>query len=435
MKKLVVFLMMVGLGLTIRGAAAQDLFESQTLGELPPQSLEAGSVPMISGDEGQILMPGEVGMPSSIHEPLDLPATNENWEGYTTGQDLTLFDCQPALLESSGTWLRRGFWFAEADAVITQRRFNRGGFILMQQGFVQDPDFAFKNQLVIDGDRPGAETAPRLKVGRFLFRDETNRDHTLEFIAYGGGNWSQEQRLDGDNLIVPFDRAGFNPSFSGAQSSQYEYDSWFNSFELNYHVKQRMLKDRMELEPTGKWVRRAQPSRTLSYLAGLRSFNLKEKLDWGAFGIPDEDIDTQTLDGAYNIQIGNYLIGTQMGLSTSLETARWSVGAHVKGGLYVNMSHLESQFSIVNTTTDIPLSQGVTDLEADHLAWIGEAAMIGRYHITTNFSLRAGLEIMHVASVGLAPDQIDFVPSGSTNIYLGSDPVWLGGSIGFESYW
>ena len=38
-KKIVVFLMMLGLGIASRGAVAQDLFESQTLGELPPMMM------------------------------------------------------------------------------------------------------------------------------------------------------------------------------------------------------------------------------------------------------------------------------------------------------------------------------------------------------------------------------------------------------------
>lgn len=437
-KKIVTFLMMLGLGFASQGVAAQDLFESQTLGsqslgEMPPQMMLPEPSENMLDSDSSVLLPEESASTMPVQEPLSLPATSgddpsPSWS-YFTGQDLQMFDCQPALLESTGTWLRRGFWFAEADAVITQRRFNRSGIVLMQEGFVQDPDFAFKNELAVDGDRPGAETAPRLKVGRFLFRDQTNRDHTLEFIAYGGGNWSQEQRLDGNNLLVPFDLRGFNTSFNGAQSSQYEYDSFFNSFELNYHVKQRMLKDRMELEPNGQWVRRAQPSRTFSFLAGLRNFNLNEKLDWGAFGIPDPDDDTETLDGAYNVEVGNYLIGTQMGVSAAYETARWSVGSQVKGGMYVNIAHLESSFSVGD------LASGTTDLEADHVAWVGEATMFGKYHVTSNVSLRVGFEIMHVASVALAPDQIDFIPSGSLAVYNGSDPVWIGGSIGFESYW
>jgi len=109
--------------------------------------------------------------------------------------------CEPALLESSGTWLRRGFWYTEFDVVITDRIWRRDPFGLMAQvlgsSFVplvgQVP---IGNSLIINGGRNGAAAAPRLKLGRFLFRDHKNRDHAVELIAYGGAQWSQNGRLE-----------------------------------------------------------------------------------------------------------------------------------------------------------------------------------------------------------------------------------------------
>ena len=78
-----------------------------------------------------------------------------------------------------------------------------------------------------------------------------------------------------------------NTSFDGALSSQFRYDSRFNSFELNYRVKERMGRDHVEMEPSGHWVRRAGPSVSRSLLAGFRFFDLNEDFDWTA-----SDIDT-----------------------------------------------------------------------------------------------------------------------------------------------
>jgi hypothetical protein len=431
-RKVSVYLMLLVLSASGREAAALDLFESQTLGELPPQM----SMPsdMLSSGAPIMELPDEAIIDAPAQEPLSLPAPTGELKPENAGnvqtREFHLFDCEPALLESSGTWLRRGFWYAEADAVMFNRRWDKDGTLLIQTGPTNQSPVFFPHEIMgIDGGRPGAEGVPRLKVGRFLFRDQTNRDHNLEFVAFGGGNWSQEGVIEGDSLFVPLQRKGTNEAFDGATRSQFRYDSWFESFELNYHVKQRMLKDRMELEPNGQWVRRAQPSRSLSYLAGLRYFNLDEHVDWQAFGIPDFDDDGDDEEGTYDIKTANHMFGTQLGLSQTFETARWSLGAYLKGGMYLNVIHLESEFEITDT------ADGLTDLEGDILSWIGEASFIGKYHITPNFSLRAGLEILHMTALALAPEQIDFNPSGSPYIGMGKDNLYLGGSIGFESYW
>jgi hypothetical protein len=432
-KKIVAFLMVVVLGISGRGVAAQDLFESQTLGELPALPMGEPSADMSNGH--MLAAPQSMELPP-VQETITLPATSGDLAASVVepgaSREWQLFDCEPAALESTGTWLRRGFWFAEADAVIFARSFDRDGIALMQSVPLNNFPLLFpRNILAIDGSRPGAEGMPRINVGRFLFRDEKNRDHNLEFLVFGGGNFSQEGRLDEpDGLFTPTRISGPNISFTGATSSQYRYDSFFNSFELNYHVHSRMMKDRMELEPNGNWVRRAQPTNTLSFLAGMRYFNLDEHLFWQAFGIPNPDDASVNETGVYDIKTGNNLIGTQLGLSSSYDTARWSIGGSVKGGMYLNMIDLDSSFSVSGGVTS-----GSTDKQSDNLAWVGQAMAYGKYHIRPNLSLRTTLEVMHLTSVALAPSQIDFVPSGSPFVSQNNDDVYLGGSIGFESYW
>jgi hypothetical protein len=70
----------------------------------------------------------------------------------------------------------------------------------------------------------------------------------------------------------------------------------------------------------------------------------------------------------------------------------------------------------------------------DELSWLGEAEVLGRYHITPNSSLRAGLEFMVIDSLALAPRQINFI-GGSNWIETGGNPWYIGGLLGFECYW
>ena len=70
----------------------------------------------------------------------------------------------------------------------------------------------------------------------------------------------------------------------------------------------------------------------------------------------------------------------------------------------------------------------------DELSWMGEAEVLGRYHVTPNCSLRAGLDFMVIDSLALAPRQINFINDFS-KIETGGNPYYLGGLLGFECYW
>lgn len=447
MKKIVVMLIVGVLAIAGGGATAQEALGPSILGRTPLETESAPNIPDAFGSANSLVPPeNNRRSPQRRLEPLAAPSESDMVKSaptlYDIDDSLRVFDCQPALLESTGTWLRRGFWYAEADAVIFNRRSSKTSIILMSDSDVSItsnitlPD-TFTNTVIFNkarlqivGTKPGAETAPRLKVGRFLFRDSKNRDHNLEFVIFGGGNWSQNGQLEGGNLESRIFIDTNEPSFDGAQRSQYTYNSWFNTFELNYHVRQRMNKDRMELEPSGHWVRRAQPTLTYSFLAGCRYFDLDESLKWEAFGIPDANDDGDEETGVYDIKVGNHLIGTQVGGSTAYETARWSLTGSVKGGLFVNMIHAIDQLEITGG-----LNSQDTDKQADNAAWISEFSLIGRWHMQPNVSLRAGLELMHLSGLSLAPHQIDFVPGVSPNFSMGSDLVYVGGIIGMESYW
>jgi hypothetical protein len=440
-RKLVIFLFVIGLGISLRGVAAQELSGGAGLGEKSPEPMYLDESPVLQPGSMGTMLPDGVELPPQQLEPLPAPVNTGDLQDtasipsvFPSDESLRAFDCQQALLESTGTWLQRGFWFAEADAVLLHRSYSRHDVVLMVDETVSNNFFLQANELVLAPGRPGAEGTARLKVGRFLFRDHENRDHTAEFTIYGGGDWSQSGRLDG-TLSVPFVLTGGdftqdgNPSFNGAQSSQFNYDSWFNSFELNYHVKQRLTKDRMELEPSGHWVRRAQPSMLRSYFAGGRYFDLDERLNWDAFGIPDANDDGDEETGNYHIRTGNHLLGTQLGFTTAYQSVRWSLGMQAKGGMYLNMQTMNSDFEVTN------LTNGTSDLETDGLAWIGEGALIGKWYLRPNFALRTSLEVMHVAGVALAPKHINFNPNGSQFINSASELVFLGGAIGFEGYW
>ena len=330
---------------------------------------------------------------------------------------------KPVLTESTGTWLRRGWWFTEIDAVVLQRQWKRDDVTLSF-------DTSSGRRLHINRADPGASGSVRLTLGRFLFRDDENRDHTMEFTVFGGGEWSQNDTITsnsgGNTLSVPPGVGKFNLGFNQANSMAVEYSSRFNSFEMNYRVKGRMGRDRMELGANGQWVRRANNGITKQFLVGLRYFDLADIADWTA-----TDIATQGgEDGRYFVKTNNDLFGSQVGGSIMIERDRWNLEFGGKGGLFINDVKSNSNLAITNNAAN---SYIVANRETA-LSFVGEFQMLGRYHLRPNLSLRAGYQVMYVSAVALAPDQFNFSPDAGRFPYTG-DPFYYGAIFGFEGYW
>jgi hypothetical protein len=363
-------------------------------------------------------------------------------EGSILGEPMRLLQACPSYFESSGTWLERGFWYAEMDYLFLNRGWDRKGLRLAHEGVQGSvPAEQFNalnapvlgvNELRIRGERPGAEGAGRLTLGRFLFRDSSNRDHTTELSWTGGGEWSQHGSLrspTGQLDVSDFiDRV--NRSFDGAMGMEFSYDNEMNTVEANYIVKQRMHRDQMVMQPSGEWVRKATPTKTLTFLTGLRYLNHREFLDYSATDIPVTNALDE--DGTYLIHTENNMFGTQVGAAWSHETARWSLTALAKGGPMWNRIDLNSRFQVGETTI---VNSGETNSEEDDLSFVGEAQLLAKWHLRPNFSIRAGLDILFMDSIALAPFQLNFVPGGFEQIAASGDSVYMGTSFGVESYW
>jgi len=384
--------------------------------------------------------------PGSVYEPATPTYLDEDYPQYD------LWDGHPAPTESSGTWLQRGFWFAEADAVIMNRYWDRRDLVVAtDDGNTDNPNAIqvangvfvalpatlaqTRRLLYIKGRHPGADGSVRLTLGRFLFRDCSNRDHTVEFSAFGGGDFVQDCGItprQGQLLFVPFPIDGTNLadnslSLDGATSMNIDYSSRFKNFEVNYRVKTRMGKDQMVLQPSGEWIRRATTSWTRQFLAGLRFFDLSERL---TFSGTDVITPNGNSDGSLLIRTDNNLVGFQLGAGHAYETGRWSVSAEVKGGVFATDAKGRNRYILENN----PDRNYNNRAAEDQISFIGESRLIGRWHLRPNLSLRAGYEALYVTSVALAPAQINFDPVFS-KLATSGDPFYHGASFGLEGYW
>lgn len=474
LKTLTAFASSVAVVATAQSLPTPDYDTSGTMVGTHAPMAEAVPAPVIQGDDGGFRPLSPIPMHQYDALPLD--------------------GCAPAITESSGTWLRRGLWYADLDAVIMSRTWDSDGVALIQEfdavtnQFLTNvnvftvPNTVGVQRQDIGESSPGYDAAARLSLGRFLFRDMTNRDHTFEMVAFGGPEWQDqlgaeavltaiagvdgaiedegligrannalrtiirnEQGLhtfvDGSSPLDVDDLRGFT-SFDRAQTMEVDYTSRFHSWEANYNVAQRMRRDRMELQPSGEWIRRASPGFTWDYTAGLRYFDVEERLDWLATDI-DSIRNTQgqtaeDIDGSYLIQSSNNLFGLQLGMGLTYETDRWNVTVSTKQGFYINDARATTALTYIDGDTDTAaataLNNYTTDLHENGMSYLGTGSVMARYHLRPNLSLRAGWEFMFVTGLALAPNQADFNPS-VRQLHLTGDAFYHGISCGTEYYW
>lgn len=454
------------------GASVAVVVQAQTLptpADLP--AYEAGEVAASETLVEAVPAPAQMSAPMA-YDPLQPIAADA----------LSLTGCGPAITESSGTWLRRGLWYADLDAVVMARTWDSNGATLIEEydapvnqviitvGVVPFVDVTPIQSQSLGESSPGYDGSARLALGRFLFRDQTNRDHTFEFVTFGGAEWDERlgavaqltaineglgpgqrqsggdqrglhvpQAIDGNGPLDQDDLQGFN-SFDRANTMDIEYASRFHSWEWNYNVAQRMRKDRMELLPSGEWVRRASPGITWDYTAGFRYFDVEERLDWFATDIdsidPTEGQTAGDTDGAYNIKTSNNLFGLQLGAGMTYETDRWNVTVGTKHGFAINDARATTAltYNDPDGVAAIALNNYTTDLHENSLAYMATGSILARYHLRPNISLRVGWEFMYVTGLALAPNQADFNPSVQQLSTTG-DAFYHGVSFGSEFYW
>ena len=342
----------------------------------------------------------------------------------------------PALTESSGTWLRRGWWYGKLDVVFLQRTWNSADLV-----------FAFDNgslrTLVLENSNPGREEAARLTVGRFLFRDTSNRDHTVEFTYFGGGEFGQNSVLLADDglagsLGIPISVDGAaDVSFSGATDTAIEYQSRFNSVEWNYVLTSRLSRDRAELQPNGDWIRRTNVDWTYHALFGFRYFDLNEDVLWTATDIANGNINGGVAaDGVYDISTDNDAFGPQFGGGLTYESDRFNVTFAGKIGVLANSVQSNQVLSFTDSAAGTPVA-GVGFADGDRentLSFLGQFNLTTRWHLRPNLSIRAGYEALLLTALGLAPPQIDFNPEDA-RVSVAGDSFYHGISMGLEGYW
>jgi hypothetical protein len=349
----------------------------------------------------------------------------------------------PAPTCNSGTWFNRGRWYARQDFVYMSR-YSTDTRSLIGDFTTFNSQTGVPTELTTTGRSLGFEPGGKITLGRFLCRDQKNRDHSLEFAFFGLFDWQQSNGMTsrGENELFtlidpyrdPFENAGPQVGgFNAAQEQNFTYDSSFDSYEMNYVIAQRLGRDRLELSPEGEWVRKLSGSHTSTFLGGVRYISIGEGFDWRSGAS-----DPTEANGLYQVTTNNQMVGLQFGHELMFQRPKFRFGMRNKVGGYINYADQNTFVNIVDTREDVETTGSQTRVESGSshdMAFIYDLSIMAAYHIRPNIAIRTGYEFMFINQLALAPEQLTFVPPPDSRIVTGGALLYNGFSIGLEMVW
>lgn len=387
--------------------------------------------PMTStpSDSGNGIITG----PEFPGDPMDMMGQTIE---YTSEFDPSMTGTDSALLHSSSSWFRRGFWYSQQEFVMMLRSQVEEVFIASDQSFgtllnrptltMADANFTFE---------PGA----RLTLGRFLGQDITNRDVSVEFTFFGLLEHTGDAEFESvvpravDTALgdVDYNTTAFGggisgpgvPGFTATDRQTLFYRSAFNSYELNVKMMGRPNRDRIALQPSGAWIRHASSTRIRSGLLGFRGLSIGESFRYKSFR-------DDALLGDYRLRVNNDMFGVQIGGELAEYYGDWSWGGRFKAGGLVNFAQRRDSAEVIGDASPARFNAA----SDDHLAVLLEAGINTTYHFSPNFTGRLGYDFMYVTGIADAPNNASLSPAFS-RFEITNDAYYHGLTLGFEMLW
>jgi hypothetical protein len=351
-------------------------------------------------------------------------------------------------LISSGTWLHAGRWFTQADVTLLHRNTAQRQ-ILTDSPLVFQGSVFFSEAMTTESAGFGYEPGMHVTIGKYLGRDDENRDRVLEFSYMGLNDYTSEHAVAAPGnattvlqlLRTPLDRGIGAFNFSTRQA--YAYESDFHSFEINAKIARRLGRDRLVLQPNGEWTRECNPGLLPSFLAGVRMISIDEDFKFEAQRTPFSNnlsiggapIALPAADGRYAIETSNRLFGVQVGADLVEQRCNWSFGVRSKIGGYYNFAEQSSVVRINDTAGGFTTQTRDERASDEQLTLAVELGLVGSYQLRPNVAIRGGYDFMWLQGLALAPEQLDFNAAPIPNVRTGSHHLYDGMSLGIEWVW
>ena len=427
----------------IETLAAQDVFDPT---DLPPQAPDSEFLEPRTLKKSAPQTESRSGTPRSRETDETDAATahpGEESTVYESGEGDAL-----SWLVTSGTQLHRGYWYFASDAILWHRSTapkQTLTTIVHPSPLVQS---GLQTSVGLTTDAPGFKYEPgmRITLGRYLGRDNRNRDHLWEFTYLGLNDWESSAAVGIDQnvfenafLFLGPNPSGDFPAFNFALNHSYTYTSDLNSFELNRKLRFRLGRDRILLNPDGEWQRECTPGWTPSFFGGVRAMQVDENFTFVSLGgrfdddnnfifVPEEE------NARYEIQTNNELVGLQIGTELYEQHCNWSFGVRAKLGGLVNFANQKSflQITSLENPIDFPAFREASDTQ---LSFLAELGIVASYQLKPNVALRASYDFMYLQGLALGPQQHQFNFAAPPKLVSGNHILYDGASAGLEIVW
>ncbi|MEX1222989.1 MAG: hypothetical protein WEA31_00445 [Pirellulales bacterium] len=337
---------------------------------------------------------------------------------------------------SSNQWICDSSWYFESELVLLHRTAPKPRSIAT--------DISFPSAGTLSASQASYRINPglHLTVGRNLFRDDKNRDHSMEFTFFGFFDWESPsgiRSVDPNNLFTPLD-PGFNENplfasvggFNTADTYESVQSSSLNSFEINGRIRYRLSRDRMVMNPDGTWSRHISPGLTPSILYGLRVVVLEEQFTAEARrdGVPFDDF-----GGNLAMDTENVMLGWQFGGDLVRREESYEYGVRMKFAGLVNFALADVYVQSNDTITGLPPINQFREASEVNMAFLGEVDFGAKYFLSPGWAVRSNVEMTWIQGIAVATEQEPFATGPVTNVNVAGNAFYLGLSVGLEGQW
>jgi hypothetical protein len=260
--------------------------------------------------------------------------------------------------------------------------------------------------------------------------------NSLEFTYFGSFNYTSTARVraGAGNLFSVFSEFGLTPlggfnEFESAEFMQIDYQSTFDSFEINWRCRW--------MAPNCRYQG--------SYTVGVRHFILDEKFRFAsastANGFPGPAIPPIIpARGRDDTDVTNNLTGIQFGGDLWIcILPGLRAGGELQAGVYGN--HMNVATTIGSNLLNTPDFRET--LDANDVSFIGQANLLATYRVNYQWTLRGGYQFLFVEGVALATENFNPVPPLLINPFRPRQQIvndngnvfWHGWNVGLEYMW
>lgn len=286
----------------------------------------------------------------------------------------------------------------------------------------------------------GVEPGMRVTLGRNLFTDIVNRQHSIEFTFLGLNHWRDNNFFEGGpgsssstRFVFPGLYSGFpltQGGFNAASNHNLFDSSNMNNYEINYRVGKLPRPDRIVQLPNGRWARCGTPCIVVSGLAGFRAVTIDEHFLFLSNGTYTGNV---PFSGSYKMDTSNNLFGAQIGGDATAQYNLFSLGIRGKVGVYGDAARRSANIVI----TDPQFGNQAASFRnfTDRTSCIADLGFVGTVRLKPGLNFRASYDFMWCGGLINAPEQQQYNLVKAYPIVNTGRMLFQGISLGFDATW